>query len=229
MSQPLTVDFSQPIALFPLPGCTLLPHATVPLHIFEPRYRRMTADALAGSGLLAMALFAGDGWKDDYLGTPALRPAACLGHIARHEKLPDGRYHLLLQGVCRCRIIQEMPHKPYRMAMLEPIEPDELMEIDLADQRRDLEAMLADPLLRELASVSAIHQWLSGEVPTPALADLTTLAVCDDVEDRYAMLAEPDIERRLRWLATYMQGLRRTVELAGRVGESKTEDGMSLN
>ena len=55
MSHTLTIDFNKPIALFPLPGCVLLPHNATPLHIFEPRYRAMTSDALDTTGLIAMA------------------------------------------------------------------------------------------------------------------------------------------------------------------------------
>ena len=54
MAQTVTIDFSQPVPLFPLPGCMLLPHATVPLHIFESRYRDMVGDVLDGAGLIAM-------------------------------------------------------------------------------------------------------------------------------------------------------------------------------
>ncbi|MEX0743958.1 MAG: LON peptidase substrate-binding domain-containing protein, partial [Phycisphaeraceae bacterium] len=66
MAESLTVDFSRPLPLFPLANCTLLPHAVVPLHVFEPRYRALAREALESSKLIAMAVFEGDAWKDEY-------------------------------------------------------------------------------------------------------------------------------------------------------------------
>src|SRR5947199_7503065 len=86
------------IRLFPLPNLVLFPGAMQPLHIFEPRYRQMTADALAGDRLIAMAL-PQPGWEPHYLGKPALHPVACLGRILAEQELADGRYNILLRGL----------------------------------------------------------------------------------------------------------------------------------
>src|SRR3712207_569670 len=89
--------------LFPLPNLVLFPSVIQPLHIFEPRYRQMTADALAGDRLLAIVLLR-PGWEEEYEGRPAVYPVACLGHIAAHQRLEDGRSNLLLRGLRRIRI-----------------------------------------------------------------------------------------------------------------------------
>src|SRR5437763_9199059 len=93
--------------LFPLPNVVLFPHVMLPLHIFEPRYRQMTADALAGDRLLALVLLR-PGWEADYEGRPLLHAMACLGKIVADQRLPDGRYNLLLRGLCRGRLVNEM-------------------------------------------------------------------------------------------------------------------------
>src|SRR5215216_1637862 len=92
--------------LFPLPNLVLFPHVMQPLHIFEPRYRQMTADALDGDRLIAMVL-PRPGWELDYAGKPAVHPVACLGKVVAEQRLDDGRFNILLRGLSRLRIIEE--------------------------------------------------------------------------------------------------------------------------
>src|SRR4051812_17609204 len=95
------------VPLFPLPNVVLLPRAVLPLHVFEERYKVMTADALRGERLVAMALLKA-GWERDYYQAPGIEPVVCVGRILSHERLPDGRYNFLLQGVMRARIAREV-------------------------------------------------------------------------------------------------------------------------
>ena len=229
MSESLTIDFRQPVPLFPLPSCLLLPWATVPLHIFEPRYRKMTNDALDRRGLIAMAMFEGSDWRKDYEGNPEIRPVVCVGYIVRHERLPDGRFNILLQGACRARIVRELPVKLYRQAVLEPLERTPTMEIDLADERLRLDALLNDPLLKELSSVAAVRNWVSREIPTAALIDLATMAVCERSEERYDMLSEPQTLVRAHWLERWLRSTRRTLSLAGKFEPPKPSDQVNVN
>ena len=158
MPQTLTIDFPQPIPLFPLPRCVLLPHASVPLHIFESRYRKMTCDALDSRGLIAMATL-GHGEPDD-VGTPPIRPCVCVGYILQHHRLDDGRYNLLLHGICRAQIKAETDHSPYRTAYLQPIEPGNTLEIDLDDERQRMQGLFDDEHVGRLAAIASIRRWL---------------------------------------------------------------------
>ena len=137
----IRVNFGNPMAMFPLDHVTLMPHAVLPLHIFEPRYRHMVSDALDGPGQIAMAVTMPGEGGDPY--RPTLRPAVCVGQIVQHHKLPDGRYNIALQGVCRARIMQELPDDedvPYRRAYLQPLGTAKIDEEELAGAR----ARLAD-------------------------------------------------------------------------------------
>src|SRR5437899_1693222 len=96
-------DFTGVARLFPLPNLVLFPHVVQPLHVFEPRYRQLTADALEGDRLIALALLR-PGWEEEYEARPPLYPVACLGRITAHQKLDGGRYILLLRGLSRIRI-----------------------------------------------------------------------------------------------------------------------------
>src|SRR5947209_6117162 len=109
-------EFSGTARLFPLPNVVLLPHSMQPLHIFEPRYRQMTADALASDRLIAMVLLQ-PGWEMASTPRPPVHRIACLGRIAAEQQTPDGRYNLILRGLSRVRIVDEIPQdKLYRCA-----------------------------------------------------------------------------------------------------------------
>jgi uncharacterized protein len=112
------------IPLFPLGDVVLFPRVPVPLHIFEPRYRRMVADALAGPRVVGMVLLR-PGWEADYEGRPPVFESGCAGLIDRWEELPDGRYNVVLRGLCRFRVREEHAGEPYRLATVEAL-PDEL-------------------------------------------------------------------------------------------------------
>src|SRR5438552_3900280 len=108
------------VPLFPLPNIVLLPRAILPLHIFEDRYKEMTADALAGDGTIAMALLRA-GWEKSYYGRPEIEPVVCVGKILTHERLADGKYNFLLEGRLRARIAREHWHGSYRVAEIVPL------------------------------------------------------------------------------------------------------------
>src|SRR5947208_1782437 len=111
MSEPSPLsEFSGKARLFPLPNLVFFPHVMQPLHIFEPRYRQMTADALAGDRFIALVLPT-PGWEKDYAHAPALHPVACLGRIIAEQRLDDGRFNILLRGFARIRIEKELGSK----------------------------------------------------------------------------------------------------------------------
>jgi Lon protease-like protein len=108
------------LPLFPLPNVVLFPNVFLPLHIFEPRYREMTADALAADRLIGMVLLR-PGWEKDYEGRPPVYPIGCSGVITHVERQPDGRFNIVLRGLERFRIVEEDHAKSYRRAIVEPV------------------------------------------------------------------------------------------------------------
>ena len=133
------------LPLFPLPTVVLFPNVFLPLHIFEPRYREMVADAITGDRVIGMVLLQ-PGWAHDYEGRPPIYAIGCSGVITHVEKLPDGRYNMILRGVERFRILEEDHALSYRRAQVEPLADRELSKADrqrLHHQRSKLEALLA--------------------------------------------------------------------------------------
>ncbi|MDX2118672.1 MAG: LON peptidase substrate-binding domain-containing protein [Planctomycetota bacterium] len=215
----IQVNFARPMPLFPLDSAVLLPQQVLPLHIFEPRYRQMVEHAIDGSGQIAMAVFEGDAWKQQYHGKPRLRPAVCLGQIVQHERLPDGRFNILLQGVCRARILKEMPaegERLYRLALLEPVGVDQVPdEAALAVTRQRLERMLSEGELTKMAASEPILKYVQDEsIPTLALLELLSFAVVTDAKTRYRLLAEGDIATRAELVEDELERLRRLIRRA---------------
>jgi Lon protease-like protein len=159
------------IPIFPLPNVVLFPQVFLPLHIFEPRYRTMVAEALRGDRIIGMVLLR-PGWESDYEGRPPVYPVGCAGLITNAERLADGRYNIILQGLEKFRIIDEDGSGAYRLARVESITEapaaDQHAEMRLA--RRRLESLLvphhegaADPKLPPADLVNALAQYLELE------------------------------------------------------------------
>ena len=106
--------FPSTLPLFPLPNVVLFPGVFLPLHIFEARYRAMTEDALAGDRMIGMALLK-PGFDAEYEGRPPIYPVGCVGLITHAERLPDGRFNIVLQGVERFRVVDEDQSRVYRL------------------------------------------------------------------------------------------------------------------
>ena len=111
------------LPLLPLPNVVLFPGVFLPLHIFEARYRAMTEDALAGDRMIGMALLK-PGFDAEYEGRPPIYPVGCVGLITHAERLPDGRFNVVLQGVERFRVKEEDGSRVYRLGLIERLGGD---------------------------------------------------------------------------------------------------------
>ena len=100
-----------------LPDCTLFPHGGLPLHIFEPRYRAMLSEALAGECVFAVGRIGkgGDG-AASHIGTAGL--------IRASREQDDGTSQLLLHGVIRVKFTEWLDDTPYPCALIEPVISD---------------------------------------------------------------------------------------------------------
>jgi Lon protease-like protein len=114
-----TVHVPDVIPIFPLPRTVLLPGEVLPLHIFEPRYRDMVQDALSTHRVIGMVQLE-PGHETEHLGDPPVRQVGCIGVIAQHQEMPDGRYLMWLLGVERFEISEELEvHTRYRQVRVD--------------------------------------------------------------------------------------------------------------
>ncbi len=149
------------IPVFPLPNVVLFPKIQLPLHIFEPRYRDMVRDAMAGERLIGMALLKGD-WEKEYYGNPAICRIGCVGKIVGHTPLPDGRSNILLYGLTEYEIAREVgAQSSYRQAeVLLRKEPAAIEPQTLAGLKNEILGLLREiiepdsPLLKILTDSS---------------------------------------------------------------------------
>ena len=234
MAEVISVNFSKPMPLFPLPEVVLLPHAVQPIFVFEPRYRLMVEHCLDGAGQIGMASFADDDWKKNYEdGLPALRPAVCIGQIVHHESLSNGRHHILLHGVCRAtirQIVEPYDDRPYRMANVRPIEPPEQDSAPLAEVRAELKSLLGRPTLQRMKSVEAVMEWFKRtDVTTHALLELIGFTLVRDNELKYQLLAEASATRRAGLIKRELSLIEGLIMRADRQAYRTWPKGMSWN
>ena len=184
------------VPLFPLPNVVLFPRAVLPLHIFEDRYKAMTADVLAGNRLIAMALLK-PGWEKNYYQAPAIEPVVCVGEILSWEQLPDGKYNFLLQGRVRARVMSESKWKAYRVGELNALEETATLEIDLEQERARLQDLFSAAPFGALPIAKQFRELLDGPIPTEAVADLAAFNLLEDIPIKQKLLEDVDIPHRI--------------------------------
>lgn len=204
------------LPLFPLQSVVLFPGTRVPLHIFEPRYRKMVSDALSGEERIGMCLLQ-PGWEVDYHGSPAVYDCGTLGAIENVEPLEDGRYNLVLRGVVRFRILEHVAHEPYRIARVVAVPETQPSPMDAWAHREwlvELSKRYMDVLPDqepvpeiEGASLETLTNALSLSLPmTPQ--DRQFLLDLDDITERAGKVAEALEEKleTMEFLAPFRRG-----------------------
>jgi hypothetical protein len=196
------------IPVFPLTGSLLLPGNLLPLNVFEPRYRNMVADALEGDryiGMIQPLVPRHDNWVDaaQQAEEPQLYDVGCLGRIDEHEPQPDGRYLILLRGVCRFRVERELPlHRGYRRVVAD--------YSDFASDLGELNVFLnPNPLMRALRAFGDQHELefdydLLASVPGISLLNGLAVALPFRPAEKQALLEAADPCVREELLLTLM-------------------------
>lgn len=189
-----------------LGGAVLFPGTRMPLYIFEPRYRAMLRDVLAGHRMFAIAMRDDEAADADPESEP-LHRIACVGRVNAWHENPDGTTHLLLEGVSRVQVDDILVEKPYRRIAVTPL-PSTLCT-NSADQCQ----AEAEQLLGLLDSFSSLRE----EKPEQFLRNLESLSdpalLTDMVASTFVeapvlkqkLLAELDPCKRLRALRRYFR------------------------
>jgi Lon protease-like protein len=195
-ADPIPTRFSR-LAIFPLANVHLFPHAVLPLHVFEPRYRDLLRDALAEERLIAIASLE-PGFEDDYAGRPPVRSVVGVGVIVGHEALEGGRANILLRGVARARIARELPpDERYRRVDAQTLF-DEVEAAFSPEVARETLVLLANRLAASLPSGGDTLRELVRATASPsALADVLAAALVTDPDERQGLLEEPRLAVRV--------------------------------
>lgn len=181
------------VPVFPLPHVVLFPEAHLPLHIFEPRYRRMLEDCLesADRSMIVTQITRSGGRMAEIGG---------VGVVTEHHRLPDGRSNIVLAGRARVRLNDVMteapPRYPYKRAHAQPLE-----SLDVVVRDADRSALLAAAAM--FAGEVKKHD-PSFQFQMPKSADAGTIAdscafqLIVDANVRQALLEELDPRVRVR-------------------------------
>ncbi|MEA2571182.1 MAG: uncharacterized protein QOI24_3183 [Acidobacteriota bacterium] len=205
------------LPIFPLPNLVFFPETRLPLHIFEPRYRQMVADAVEGENRFGIVLLR-SGWEADYFGVPAVHPCGTIGTIEQAHPLDDGRYNIIVRGEVRFRIVGEVPSEPYRMARV-TAEPQLTRRAEDSYAQRQWLADLSRQYLEYLPDQSAVP-----EIETAGLEALTNALIMSlnlEIDEKQRLLEVDDVIARaedigtelksriesLRFLAPFRRGL----------------------
>lgn len=194
-------SYSGQARLFPLPNLVFFPHVMQPLHIFEPRYRQMTTDALEGDRLIALVA-PKPGWEKGYAGKPAIEKVGCIGHIVAEQRLEDGRFNILLRGQARVRIVEEIAcNKLYRLARTEILYEQSVANPATAKRwRKMLLASTAEWFAEQKQVVEQLHKLIHSDLPLGPLCDIIAFASPLDAEFKQVLLEELSVEARLEKL-----------------------------
>jgi Lon protease-like protein len=189
--------------MFPL-GTVLFPYAVLPLHVFEPRYRAMTRDVLAGDQEFGVVLIE----RGSEVGGGDVRfDVGTLAHVVQASELPDGRFALAVVGVERFRVDRWLPDEPYPRA--------EIVELaELADTEPAIDTIaLVEELVAGVQELHALAARLQGLAEPPAVSvspdpaqasfELAALAALGPL-DAQRLLELPDTGARLRALGTFV-------------------------
>jgi hypothetical protein len=188
------------IPVFPLAGALLLPGTQLPLHIFEPRYREMVRDALAGDRLIGMIQ------PRDEKQPPALFDTGCLGRIETVEELEDGRFNVVLEGLGRFRVVRELTvETPYRQVEADRSafagDEDEADPLGIAHRAElEQESRLYADALGYSVDWDAVTR-LDDEMLVNGIAQIAPF----DPVSKQALLEAPDIAARCELLVQFMQ------------------------
>ncbi len=198
--------FSGNARLFPLPSVVLLPDGFAPLNVFEDRYVKMVEDAVPDDGLIATALLK-PGYEADYEGRPEIHPVVCLGKILRHRKKPNGHVEILLYGIARGRIREEVASAPYRVArvdLLSDVVPPGNDEVVAHRMRRALEMIPGrKPMVWGLRRMS--EQVRGIDAAPGRYADAVAHASDLPRDVLYELLEEVDVLRRFEILIHHLE------------------------
>jgi Lon protease-like protein len=206
---PETVQVPDVIPIFPLPRVVMLPSEVVPLHVFEPRYIELVRDAVASHRVIGMVEVL-PGHEDELPESPPVRDTGCVGFIAAHEELEDGRFLLWLLGLERFEIEEELdvptsyrqvhvryeptPESPKRLASIRPLR-QELRNI--LPTLVDLDETSREQFSKHMAEVSDAQLIaLASQILELTAERKQMLLEAETLSDRFLMVYE-DLYRHL--------------------------------
>jgi len=203
--------------LFPLPDVVFFPKTLLPLHVYEPRYRALASEALEQDRIICTALLK-PGWESDYYGSPEVYPVGCAGRIVQHEKLPDGRYNITLDGLTKVLIESAVRLTPYRLVRVTPVEDDGAWA---RGERASEEAAELVRLFRQVHEGQGpslpLEEMLAQNMAPESVLNTVALHLNAEPELKEQLLEMDSLDRRYHTLLQILRNATKTQERIERV------------
>lgn len=202
--------------MFPLSGVVLFPHALLPLHIFEERYKKMARDVLSSHRLLAIAMLESPA---DALapGRPPVLPIMGMGEVVVAHELPDGRFNMVVRGRARVHLEQELssdePYRLIRAGLRQDLPIGN--EAELSDAHQSLRALVGRLAERIPDGGELLRQLVASQTSPHELSDVLAAALVVDPHKRQRLLETRDGLRRVESVTAEV------VAMIGRVGSDE--------
>ena len=183
-----------------LPDCTLFPHGGLPLRIFEPRYRQMLSDSLAGSCFFAVGRLVGEE-TENLAG--CVSPIGTIGLVRASREMDDGTSNLLLHGVIRVQFVEWLEGGDYPTARIRPIPQVFEPESQAAGAQEALREAAEHATAGLPGEVKDAFDAMASGIDDPAiLADVLSQQFIHEPADRYELLSMESVAARIAWLCS---------------------------
>ena len=198
------------LKVFPLYGVAVLPGTPTPFHIFEPRYKALVQEALRGDRVIAVPALLTK--ADAQQLRPPVKRVCGAGVIEAEKEYPDGRYDILVRGLARVRLVEELPpdhlFREWRAEILEEVWPAGGARA-LAPQLEGLRQLVVELSTRLPAESGApqLAEAVSQMTDPSSIVDLVAAAVVSDPASRQKVLEELDVARRLEYVLEEVAGV----------------------
>lgn len=191
------------VPVMPLPGALLFPHALLPLHIFEPRYRDMLQHALVAHRMFCVAMI--DPPKSDWDSPDDFRKVATVGLIRACVGGGDGTSNLILQGLQRVRFTGFVQDEPFPIAEIKPLASKSAASTNENDALGARVLELYEKFKNTGREFPAkVDSYLADLGDPEMLADLMAATFVSDPLRRQELLEELSVPQRLRLVIRYL-------------------------
>jgi Lon protease-like protein len=196
------------LPIFPLPQAVLFPGMILPLHVFEQRYRDLTRDVLAGHRVMAVPRLR-PGHEEAYAGSPPIFETAGVGYVVADNELPDGRFNLVLRGVARVRIEEELAYdRAYRVVRARILSDEPTARPAVVSALQVQIVALCERLAGSLGEAGQrLSELVRGSLSPSSCADMLGAALVADPDQRQALLEALDPADRLETVLAVLSGL----------------------
>ncbi|HEU5079679.1 MAG TPA: LON peptidase substrate-binding domain-containing protein [Opitutaceae bacterium] len=219
----MEITLPDEMAVMTLPNLTFFPQALLPLHIFEPRYRRMLSETLASNRLFAVASLkpASQTEADEF--EPPCR-VATVGIVRACQKNEDETSNLLLQGLARVEIVRIVREEPYRVIQIRALtsKPGASSE-ENAKLRQQLGKLLTTKARLGAKIPGDFAQFLKTVEDPETFVDLAAFGLLEDGSFKQRLLETLDVHRRLQLFSaqvkTDIEAIKLRKKLQGSLGD----------